>query len=282
MFKLTVENTKGEQLQLTNNPAYTITDIDGFDPPQANINMTQNAGIDGSEYNSAYVQNRQLIITMVVNSPAEVNRIALYKYFKTKYPIKVYYENNTRQVFISGYVQNMSVGYFDKIQTVQITILCPKPWFNGMMDTAQEMTGIRPLFEFPFSIAEAGIPFSEIVFYVEKSIINYGDVKTGVTIAIQARGEVENPKIYNVITGESMVLDITMQAGDTITVNTKTGEKSITLLREGVRTNIIGSLAQGSTWFQLDPGDNLFLIDADELLQNLFVVFYVTDQYEGV
>lgn len=282
MFTLIAENQFEQQLELTHNPAYTIIEIDGIDPPDATINTTHNAGADGSEFNSAYVNNRQITITLVVNAPAEVNRINLYKYFKCKFPVTLYYTNASREVYINGYVQNIDVGYFDKKQTIQIVIFCPKPYFNGVMDSVQEFVTVESLFEFPFDIEAAGVEFSELLLNVEQDIINNGDVTTGVIINIQATGQVVNPKIYNVETSESMILNVTLQTGDLVTINTKQSEKAITLLRAGVTSNLIGSLQQGSTWFTLIPGDNIFTVAADGLVENMIVTFTITDQYEGV
>lgn len=425
MFSLTVQNKYGEQLELTHNAAYAITEIDGIDPPDAVINTTKNAGADGSVFNSAYVNDRQITITLVVNAPAEVNRLNLYRYFKTKFPVRLYYSNKSRNVYIDGYVQNITVGYFEQKQTVQIVIFCPRPQFNGVNESVQEFATVESLFEFPFEVplsenllpypydygtrtnkgitytdngdgtitangtataysdfpmhlrtdettpyylpdgtytvsgcpsgggastyrilvgitvnntwqtiaADAGdgatfnydssmgalgvviavysgatvnnvlfkpminvgnsvieyapyvapgIEFSSISIYAEKSIINNGDVDIGVIITIQARGMVETPKIYNVDTGESFILNINLQEGDLITINTKRGEKSVTLTRNGVTTGIVGSLADGSSWFQLVPGDNVFTIAADSLAENMVVTFIIVDQYEGV
>lgn len=282
MFTLIAENQFEQQLELTHNPAYTIIEIDGIDPPDATINTTHNAGADGSEFNSAYVNNRQITITLVVNAPAEANRINLYKYFKSKFPVTLYYTNASREVYINGYVQNIDVGYFDKKQTIQIVIFCPKPYFNGVNENAQEFISINGLFEFPFDIEAAGVEFSEMLIGQEQNIVNNGDVTTGVIITIQATGAVTTPKIYNVDTGESLIIDTTLQTGDVVTINTKQGEKAITLLRNGVTSNLIGSLAEGSTWFTLIPGDNVFTLAADSLAENMLVTFTVTDQYEGV
>ena len=84
MFSLTAENSRGEQLVLTQNPAYVITSIDGLNPPDAVLNLYKQAGADGMVYNSATLDARQMILTMAVNGPAEENRIALYRYFQTK------------------------------------------------------------------------------------------------------------------------------------------------------------------------------------------------------
>ena len=282
MFTLICENKYGDQIELTHNEAYDIVEIIGFDPPEATINTTRNAGADGSVYNSSYVNERQITITLVVNAPAEANRINLYKYFKTKFPVRLYYKNETRDVYIDGFVKDVDVGYFDKKQTIQIVIFCPKPMLNANSEDVQDFITVESLFEFPFAIEEAGIPFSEILPYVEKSIINSGDVDTGALIHIKAIGSVVNPKIYDLDTGEHIFINITMAEGDEIIINTHKAEKSVTLVSSGVKTNIIGKFANGSTWFTLIPGDNLFTIGADNYAENMLVTFVVFDQYEGV
>ena len=68
MFKLSVENKYGEVLELSQNPAYVIKLIDGIDPPDAVINTARNANADGSVFNSAYIDNRTITITLAINS----------------------------------------------------------------------------------------------------------------------------------------------------------------------------------------------------------------------
>ena len=81
MYDFKVQNKYGDILELTHNPAYVITSIDGINPPDAVINTTRNANADGSVFNSSYIDNRVITVTMAVNSPAEENRIRLYKFF---------------------------------------------------------------------------------------------------------------------------------------------------------------------------------------------------------
>ena len=161
MYSLTVENAKGEQLNLTNNPDYTITNIDGLYPPDAIINMMQRAGHDGSMFNSAFVQDRQIILNLAINKGACVNRNALYKYFQTARPVRLIYNNDLRGVYIDGYVQNAPIEFFGQKQTVQITIICPDPFWHSTVPIEGTTDGMESLFEFPFSIPEGGIPFSE-------------------------------------------------------------------------------------------------------------------------
>ena len=281
MFTLIAENKYGEQLELTHSEAYVITNIDGIDPPEAVINFTRNAGADGSVFNSAYVDNRVITITLAINTPADLNRINLYKYFKSKQKVKLYYKNSTRNVCIEGYVQNIPINYFEKKQIAQIIIFCPNPFFNESINKVTNFETVTSLFQFPFEI-ETPIPFSSIATNTETNVINSGDVETGMIITLRASGTVVNPAIYDVDTGEYFKINKAMAAGDVITINTKDKEKSITLFSAGVLSNIIGNIEYGSTWLKLRPGDNIMLITATTLPENLISSVSVINQYEGV
>ena len=69
--------------------------------------------------------------------------------------------------------------------------------------------------------------------------------------------------------------------GDIITVTTKTGNKTVTLDRGGVKTNIINRLVSGSTWLTLREGKNRFYLRGTGL-QNLRVKIIHTNAYLGV
>lgn len=281
MYTLTAQNKYGEQLELTHNEAYVIESIEGLDPPDAVINTTRNANADGSVYNSAYVDNRQIIITLAINGPAEANRINLYKYFKAKYPVRLYYKNDTRNVYIDGFVKSMPIEFFKKKQIAQITILCPEPFFNGTNNEIVDFSSVEAQFEFPFSIEEP-VEFGSISVQNELNMINNGDVETGFIIYMRARGSVTNPTIYNVDTNEYIKLNITLEPGDEVYINTRKKQKTIQLTSDGETSNIIGQLVSGSTWFTLTPGDNIFGITAEVSPENMDVYCILTDQFEGV
>jgi hypothetical protein len=282
VFTLIVENSYGEQLELTHNAAYGIQDIVGLDPPDAVINTTHNAGFDGSIFNSSYMSSRVITITLAINGPAEQHRINLYRYFKTKMPVRLYYRNGTRDVYIDGYTRTLAVQFFAKKEIAQITVECPRPAFNQSLPAVQEMANIQSLFEFPFAIAEPGIPFSEIQTETETIIANDGDLETGAVIKLNAQGEISTPQIYDTMTGASMIFDVSMEAGDEINIDTRQGQKKATLTREGVTTSIVGKMRYGSTWFVLAPGDNLFALTAASGAQYLRATFTVIAQFEGV
>ena len=117
---------------------------------------------------------------------------------------------------------------------------------------------------------------------VEGSVINHGDITTGALIDIMALDTVETPKIYNLGTGEYIIINRTLYEGDEVIINTKQGEKSITLISGGVKSNIIGDMEQGSTWLQFVPGDNLMSTAANAFPEHMKVTFTLINQYEGV
>lgn len=426
MFTLIAQNKYGQQLELTDNEAYTITSIVGLDPPDATINTSRNANADGSVFNSSYINDRQIIITMAVNYPAEENRINLYTYFKTKMPITLYFANETRDVYINGYVQNFSCDLFAKKQVAQITIECPKPFFNDVEDESITLSQVVNMFEFPFSIdarpsnnllpypydygtrvyrgitftdngdgtittngtatayadyplqlrtdsvtpfylpdgtytisgcpsggssstyrvlvgktvngawqtiaADSGegatfeydtsmgalgvviavyqgmtvnnvtfnpmlnagttaLPYEEYVApgiefsAIEENnitVVNEGDVETGALITIHALGSVSNPIIYNVDTSEYFGVNVEMEEGDDVIINTIQKEKEVILVSNGVTTNLIGNVKSGSTWLQIIPGTSEYTMTAEGQPENIYATFTITQLYEGV
>ena len=81
------------------------------------------------------------------------------------------------------------------------------------------------------------------------AIVNDGD-EVGFTLEISG-GPAINPTLYNAETDEYMQIQDEILEGDKITITTKTGNKTVTLEREGVTTNIINRLVSGSTWLTL-------------------------------
>lgn len=282
MYTLIAENQYGEQLELTHNESYSIKVLDGFDPPDAIINTTRNAGQDGSTFNSSYADERVITITLAINSPAEVNRINLYKYFKNKFPVRLTYRNESRNVWIDGYAQSFQVAYFDKKETAQITVRCPRPYLNSESTAHERMYMLYSLFTFPFSIAEAGIPFSTYESGSAKTIINEGDIEIGAIIKITAKGTVTNPGIYDQLKNTMMRINDTLSAGDQVIFDTRPGHKSVYKIIDGVKTNIINKLTGTSKWLVLAPGENRFSALALANPEYIDAEFEIIYQYEGV
>ncbi len=279
MFTAKVKNHRGDSLQLFPNNDYFVS-IDGLTPVKANLNFSTVGVNDGSIYNSGRKENRNIVLSIKPLRNIEENRIALYKFFPLKRACSFYFKNGSRDVFIDGIVESVSGSLFEQSETIQVSIICPSPDFKALEETIDDISQIIPAFKFPFAIPKAGIAFSMIDKVAEKNVFNSGDAESGLIIEMRALGAVSDPKIYDEA-ANSFEIGINMQDGDIITINTNKGEKSVTLFRNGVETNIINLVKPNPTWFTLQPGDNVFLHSATnaDLLQ---IVFKHRSQFEGV
>lgn len=282
MFTLIAENQYGEQLELTNNPAYSVINIDGLNPPDAIINSLQRAGHDGSVFNTAFVDNRQIIIDIAINGPACGNRNELFRFFRTARRTRLIYHNDLHDVYIDGWCQNAPVQYFGQKQVFQATLICPDPFWHGLTEVVGQTDGVEALFEFPFSIEEAGIPFSEYVSGGGAFIWNPGNVESGIIVEITASGAVTNPLVYHVNTDTFFKVTTSLQSGDKLIIDTITDQKSVKRIRSGSTTNLIASRSIGSTWLIMEPGENVYILSAESGVSNLQCHISAITNIEGV
>lgn len=282
MYSLKVENDRGNILELTNNPRYTVYNIEGLNPPQATINTSVNTTSDGSKVNNVRLENRNIVIYTTINGDVEANRINLYKYFPIKKSVKLHFTNGTRDVYIEGVVELIECKLFTNRQVAQISLICPKPYFKAVAELVTMFSDVSKLFEFPFSIGKTGVEISAITTNQRRSIVNTGDVETGIIIKLFATGTVVNPILYDVLQRTQLKLNFTMLPSDTLVINTNVGEKSIELIRDGVTYNALGYMAQNSSWFNLLAGDNVFTYDAETGGSNLQITFTTQVLYSGV
>lgn len=306
IYSFTITNYLGDTIKLTlREPAlsgFLIKSVTGLGPVKANINTTEVATNDGSKFNSARLTQRNIVfqlvfVDMLKGESIEDIRQKSYKYFPTKKNVDIIIETDNRYVKTTGYVESNEPNIFSSQEGAQISIICPDPYFytagdNG--DIVTEFYSIAPMFEFPFSnesLTDPMIVFSEIQSRAAGVITYYGDTEIGMVIRIHALGEATNIAIYNTDTREVMRIDtdkikkITgkgLVVSDDIIINTAKGNKSITLLREGVSYNILNCLGKNPDWFTLTKGDNVFAFTAETGITNL--QFRVENKiiYEGV
>lgn len=282
MLQITVENTRGERLDLFDSNNYVVTNVDGLNPPTANINTTSTATFDGSTYKSSRTNERNIVITLTITDNPENVRHTLFRYFRPKTKVTLYLKTSHRNVYTIGYVETFDVNLFGQQQAAQISIICPFPYFIDVEENVINFSVTSDNLIFPFAIPSEGIPFSNTAIDSRKSIINNGDVDSGLIIELRATGTVLNPKIYNEDTNEYFILNVEMQQGHLITINTNKGEKGVIQTIAGVNHNIINDIEPGSSWFNIEPGDNIFMYSADEYPANLNCTFRHSDKYGGV
>lgn len=286
MFTLIVENSKGQQLRLTQNEAkLQLDNVTGLNPPTSSISFTENIG-DGDEFQHSRTGRRNIVINLHIKGNVEENRLDIYKYVQNGRYIKLYIITRTKNVWIDGYVESTEIDNFSNDTVCQISVLCPDPWFKDIEETINSINTVQPKFHFPFHIVEP-VPFSIYETIQILNLINEGNVESGMTIEITARGNVVNPIVYNRETTEFIGLGssskpYTMQSGDKIVITTHTNNKKVKLIRNAVETNIFNYLTPNSKFLKVASGDNVFTYSADDGDEYIDIVFKHYSNYEGI
>lgn len=287
MYTAKIQNASGELFTLTGKePVYQVLSITGLNPPKAQINTTTIVGLDGAVFNSSKLQTRNLVLQIKINGNVEQNRLLLYSYFKTKDWCKFYYSNETLDVAIEGYVENVECNLFTNNELAQISIICPYPYFKSLSDIIVDSSNSVPQFTFPFSI---NLNNPVIISTLEEStgivVYNNSESENGVEIQINVLDSVSSIEIRNVSTGDDFELDYSFLANDTIIINTYKGQKSVKLIRSGAISNIFSAMKQGSVFFQLAVGVNNFeyLVNGSADNNNdITILFRYYNIYRGV
>lgn len=303
-FKVT--NFLGESITLElDKPLKTgfiVKNVSGLGPAKANVNTTEVSTNDGSMFNSARLSERNIVFNFLFiesedGGSIEQIRHKSYKFFPLKKQLELVIETDNRLVRTIGYVESNEPDIFSDKEGAVVSILCPDPYFYSVGDDAKEkldLFSIEPSFEFPFSnesLTDPLIVFGEITLQTEGVITYDGDAEIGITIRIHAIGPAYNIDIYNLGTREKMSINTSrleamlgtgIVPSDDIIISTTKGNKSITLIREGVSYNILNCLDKNTAWFSLTKGDNVFAFTAQYGVTNL--QFQIENEviYEGV
>ena len=281
---------------------FLVKSVTGLGPVKATVNTMEVVTNDGSMFNSARLSQRNIVfqivfVDTVYGETIEDVRQKTYKYFPAKKNVEIVIETDNRYVRTSGYVESNEPDIFSSQEGTSISIICPDPFFysagtdgNNIID----FHSIDSMFEFPFSnesLTEPLLVFGNIQINTEGVVTYHGDAEIGVTIYIHAIGPASNISVYNKDTKEVMKIDtIKLQKltgkgiveSDDIVITTSKGDKSITLIREGVSYNILNCLDKNTDWFTLVKGDNIFAFTADSGITNLQFRIENKVTYEGV
>lgn len=284
MFDLTLENAAGDQLTFAMGSPFTIVDIQGLNPPTATINTSQVALMDGAKFNNSKLNMRTINVAFAIEYNAAANRIEVFKVLKSKQYVKMLYVSDVRDVFIEGYIESIDITYFDMKQIVTCSIICPSPYLKAAQEVVDELSNIINSFHFPFaSPAEGTLVFGYISNDLGITIENDGDCECGMIIELYANAAVSNPKIFNYITQDYIGLTYDMQPHDLITIDTRQGQKTAMLLRNGVQSNVFNAVMKNSTWLQLPANGGTFVYEVGTgSLADLTVTFKHYNLFEGV
>lgn len=139
-----------------------------------------------------------------------------------------------------------------------INIYCNNPMFKKNTVTKTVISGSSGIFHFPWVLKPSGVAMSSRKNYLILAVENEGSVAIGGKIIFKAKGEVLNPSVENLSTGEKITINKTLQKGEIVTVNTVDGkEKNITGYLNGVTTGYLNYWNFENSWFKFGKGTTL-------------------------
>lgn len=234
------------------NDPIQIRDVDGLGPVTADLGTTQYGVIDGAVYNGGLVGQRNIVITFGLNPDYEnytvqALRELLYSYFMPKNEVTLtFHRDNMPDCEIDGYVESMQTNIFAKEPEVQVSILCPYPYFTDVIQSVT--TGIAIAVD---GVARVNIPYM--------GNVPSGFVLTASMAAATYSGVIK--MINSAPTPETFLTTTTViDATHRFEISTILGSKYVRHVNPttGVPTNLMGLVVQSSEWPQLYPGPNSF------------------------
>lgn len=162
------------------------------------------------------------------------------------------------------------------------TLTAPKPYFVSTSETAVTMRGITKLFSFPINFA-AGYQLGSYTAETYKNVPNEGNVPCGLSVTIRARGDVVNPKIEHMLTGDYVLFNKTLHDTDVLTYTYSGGKITAVYSAGGTdNANAFGALSIDSVPFELQSGDNPIKCTATTGYALMDVTIAFSPAYAGV
>ena len=282
---ITVTNPRGESLEMVlTNPeksGFVIANITGLEPPQATINSTELSVGDGSIFNSARANTRNIVLTIgfLPNPTIEHSRQKLYKYFPIKNKVRLTITTDIKTCYIDGYVETNEAEIFAQQTATQISIICPDPALRNIIGDETIFSGTTDVFEFPMEndgvefVIEDPMEFSILHLDDIVNVPYSGEIDTGCKFVIDILDPISNLRIWDYygagdikinIAKVSQVIGATVDTGDQIIISTIPGQKEIVCIHNGQSYNILNCINKDALWIQLTMGNNVICYALDD------------------
>ena len=276
MFQFDFISARGGVLPLANNENFILKDVTGITQLSVALSTNSTPTMDGDSVNHTQGQPRPITLFLEVRAGKNVEAVKRYilSFFKPKLEGVLHWVMDGRDIELKGIVEQAEMPRFTDNAVMQISLYCSQPYWEDVNYIVTRIKLIKDLHYFPEDKGGLALPVEGVAFGVydtnrKTTYTNDGDVSIGVTISIIATATVTNPIIYNLTTGEFIGVNTTMNPADEIIISTHKGAKTITKNGE----NIIDLIKDGSTFIQIEVGDNEFQIDCEEDEQSNNVYF---------
>lgn len=242
-----------------------IRSVDGLGPVKGTINTTPYGSVDGEAFAGTSIPARNIVITLGLNPDWDVwtmgkLRRLLYAYFMPKLAVRLLFESDDMPpVEISGYVESCEPGLFSKDEEIQISIVCPDPYFTAIDPTV--ITGV----------SSDGSDPTEVEYG--------GSIETGINVEV-SQAALPAPASISIQVGDQLSTHFRVVTSVTATkylvMNSLIGQKYVRTIEQGTGliTNLLSWVEDGYTWPVLQPGTNEFSVITNAGVQDWQLTFY--------
>lgn len=276
MAKITYTNNKGQSITMGDIAPLIVTKMDGLGSVQNEIQRQRAPGQDGSTITGSVLTERELIITgVILSTDQQKYRRELLHVFNPKLSGSIKYEKGTVTKEIQCTVEiapEFPSDYRSRYQTFIITLLCPTPFWLDTAEISQEIVSWIGGMTFPLSLPTQFSMAGE----TRINVMNLGDVET--PIRIEITGPATNPKLINALTGEYIRVKQSLLTGDKMTITTDFGRKRVEINGQ----NAFNYIDLTSTFFNLNPGDNILELTTEDINDDARVEISYRNRYLGV
>lgn len=166
MYTLRVQPENGVLYELTHDyEEFCITEIEGLDPPENQVNIT--AGLfDGGIFNSSRLQPRNIIIHGVFRGDIGASRRKLYRIFPQKSAITIYFSDGVRNLKTTGYVEKTDCSPFQFPAGFTVSVICPDSYWRSVTPVTASFSGTEAV-----------------------TVENPGDISTGFQLTVEFSAE---------------------------------------------------------------------------------------------
>lgn len=251
-----------------NTDSFIVKKIDGLDPVPSDIISTPLAS-GGAYYSGKRLQTRELVILIGLNPNPTLSQTTgtlrdymykLYGVMNDQVNVELMGSGTSVLASTKGTVKNVELVLFDEDPTVQVTVFCPSPYFEGTKVVTVPPPGTKSLTGVNPGNAPSG-------FYIEAKLLTATTIVTFKSTSNTSFGVIAPP-------GNFLVNDI-------LKINTTPGSRRFIATRGSLNHSLLHTVSKNTTWGKVPPGS--YDISEETGYTNIEIIrFEFTPLYWGV
>lgn len=253
---------------------YLISKPSGIDTVNITLSQVQGMNQVGGAVNSKTVQARPVTVSGIIIG-GEALKEEMMSVVRPDIPGRLYADDYFLDVHVTA---TPTIEAKKKFAKFQFSLNAPYPYWQKSNKVSKALFGVQKLFKFPWNVSRS-YQFGQMMKTQFTNVNNGGQLPVPFVATFSASNVVENPKITNIQTGEFMLINKTMEAGERIVVEFT---HDLTYATSSTDGNIRGAIDLDSTLFCLHVGDNVLKPEAASGLDNLEVQIDFAPEISGV